>query len=30
MTWADGASYNGDWDMGYASGTGLFIDCLGN
>ena len=30
MTWADGASYKGDWEMGYACGKGVFIDCLGN
>jgi hypothetical protein len=30
MTWADGASYKGEWSMGYAFGKGLFIDCLGN
>ncbi len=30
MTWADGASYSGKWNMGYASEKGIFIDCLGN
>jgi hypothetical protein len=30
MDWSDGASYVGDWELGYASGNGVFIDCLGN
>jgi hypothetical protein len=30
MEWADGASYNGDWALGYAHGKGTFIDQIGN
>ena len=30
MDWSDGASYVGAWELGYASGQGTFIDCLGN
>jgi hypothetical protein len=30
MTWADGASFKGEWNMGYAHGKGYFIDSLGN
>jgi hypothetical protein len=30
MTWKDGASYYGEWNLGYAHGYGKFIDRLGN
>ena len=31
MEWTDGASYEGDWVLGYAHGShGVFIDSLGN
>ena len=30
MEWSDSASYEGQWELGYASGYGEFIDCLGN
>jgi hypothetical protein len=30
MTWRDGASYYGDWSLGYAHGQGKFIDKVGN
>ena len=30
MDWSDSASYVGDWELGYASGKGVFTDCLGN
>ena len=30
MTWKDGASYYGDWSLGYAHGQGKFIDKVGN
>ena len=30
MDWSDGASYVGEWELGYANGHGTFIDCLGN
>lgn len=30
MEWSDSASYTGDWELGYASGKGIFTDCLGN
>jgi len=30
MEWSDSASYDGQWQLGYATGKGVFIDCLGN
>jgi hypothetical protein len=24
MSWADGAKYEGEWEMGYATGNGMF------
>ena len=30
MEWSDSATYEGTWELGYASGQGVFTDCLGN
>ena len=30
MTWTDGASYEGDWDLGKAHGNGKFIHTDGD
>jgi hypothetical protein len=30
MEWSDSASYEGEWQLGYANGRGVFTDCLGN
>lgn len=30
MEWSDGASFEGEWNYGYAHGKGKLCDALGN